>query len=106
MRLDDKYQHMYDELLSLRKKHKHFSKELEGKFKVLRNDFDEWKSKEPKIIIPVINFLIYIRVQKKSYLNCSNYILFDFVLLHGGPRVIHGSIAITSQAHLVIVRCY
>lgn len=53
MKLDDKYQHMYEELLSLRKKHKYFSKELEGKFKVLRNDFDEWKSHEPKIVLPV-----------------------------------------------------
>ena len=42
---------MYDELLNLRKKHKHLSKELEGKFKVLRSDFDEWKHKEPRIIL-------------------------------------------------------
>ena len=60
MKLDDKYQHMYEELLTLRKKHKYFSKELEGKFKVLRNDFDEWKSREPKIIVPVLYIFLII----------------------------------------------
>ena len=54
VRLDDKYQKMYTELLGLRKKHKSLKSDLEGKFTVLRHDFDEWKKQEPPVIFPVI----------------------------------------------------
>ena len=64
MRLDDKYQKMYTDLLGLRKKHKSLRSDLEGKFTVLRHDFDEWKKQEPPVIFPVNNFFSLCRGTK------------------------------------------
>ena len=72
VKLDDKYQTMYDELHTLRKKQRTMRKDLEGKFKVLRTDFEEWKNQEPPVILPDPNKLIYqsnekIRRHKKRH---------------------------------------
>jgi hypothetical protein len=50
---------MYEELLTLRKKQKSYKSDLDGKFKVLRQDFDEWKKQEPPVILPNPNLYIY-----------------------------------------------
>lgn len=50
---------MYEELLYLRKKHKNLRYDLEGKFTVLRHDFDEWKKQEPPVLFPDPNKFIY-----------------------------------------------
>jgi hypothetical protein len=50
---------MYDELSYLRKKNKDLKSDLEGKLKVLKKDFDEWKTQEPPIILPDPNIYIY-----------------------------------------------
>jgi hypothetical protein len=55
---------MYDELLYIRKKNKSLKSDLEGKFKVLRQDFDEWKAQEPPVILPDPNKYIYQSDQK------------------------------------------
>ncbi len=57
--MDQKYQKMYNELLNLRKKNKDLKSDLEGKLKVLKKDFDDWKSQEPPIILPDPNIYIY-----------------------------------------------
>ena len=59
VKLDQKYQKMYNELLNLRKKNKDLKSDLEGKLKVLKKDFDDWKSQEPPIILPDPNIYIY-----------------------------------------------
>ncbi len=59
MKLDQKYQKMYDELLHLRKKNKDLKLNLESKLKVLKKDFDDWKSQEPPIILPDSNIYTF-----------------------------------------------
>jgi hypothetical protein len=43
---------MYEELTSLKKKQNDLKKSLNGKFKLLRNDFDNWKQQDPPIVLP------------------------------------------------------
>lgn len=43
----------------LRKKQKTYKSDLEGKFKVLRNDFDEWRKQEPPVVLPNPNLYVY-----------------------------------------------
>jgi hypothetical protein len=50
---------MYDELQIIRKKQKNYKSDLDGKFKVLRKDFDEWRKQEPPTILPNPNVYIY-----------------------------------------------
>lgn len=72
MKFDDKYQKMYDELLTLRRKHKNLKSDLEGRFKLLRKDFEEWKKIEPKIVLPNPNEIIFVpghQIPEKDNLN-------------------------------------
>lgn len=66
VKLDDKYQRMYDELVLLRKKQKNYKSDLEGKFKVLRNDFDEWRKQEPPVVLPNPNLHLYEKARDES----------------------------------------
>lgn len=50
---------MHEELVSMKNKQKTYKKDLDGKFKVLRNDFEEWKKQEPPVILPNPNLFLY-----------------------------------------------
>lgn len=57
---------MYDELVQLRKKQKNYKSDLEGKFKVLRQDFDEWRKQEPPVVLPNPNLHLYEKARDES----------------------------------------
>lgn len=60
VRLDDKYQDVHEELSKIKDTQKKIKHDLNGKLKLLRNDFEEWKNQEPTILIPDPNKYIHI----------------------------------------------
>ena len=50
MKLDAKYQDMFEEFLRLRKHHKKLKGDLVDRLQIIRTDFEEWKSKEPRVV--------------------------------------------------------
>ena len=66
VRLDEKYQEMYKELLELKKKQRDMKAKMGGKFEVLRNDFDEWTKQEPPTISADPSQLIYTKTAKSK----------------------------------------
>lgn len=66
MKLDDKYQNMFDELINIRKKHSTLKTDLKSKFKLLRKDFEEWKVQEPPVLLPDPNKYVYVDGKSSS----------------------------------------
>jgi hypothetical protein len=60
VKLDDKYQNMFDELINIREKHSTLKTDLKSKFKLLRKDFEEWKVQEPPVLLPDPNKYVYV----------------------------------------------
>ena len=50
MKLDEKYQTMYDEFIRMRKKQKSLKDYFGNEMFTLRRDFEDWKNQEPRII--------------------------------------------------------
>jgi len=50
VKLDSKYQEMFDEFLKLRRNHKKLKADLVDRMHTIRTDLEDWKLKEPKVI--------------------------------------------------------
>lgn len=50
VKLNDKYDMIHDEFSNLKENHRDLKNQLDGKLRVLKNDFDEFKNQEPKVI--------------------------------------------------------
>ena len=50
VKLDDKYDQIHDEFSNLKENHQELKNQLGGRLRVLKNDFDEFKNQEPKVV--------------------------------------------------------
>ncbi|RMZ93526.1 hypothetical protein BpHYR1_048152, partial [Brachionus plicatilis] len=64
LKISEKCDKMFNELSSIKKSQRQLKDEMEGKLKLLRIDFEEWKNQEPPVLIPNPNIFVYVKNKK------------------------------------------